>query len=313
MTTGNLASMPVAPDPILENMAIVLYKPLENVSIKDIYEKTWSEGIRTGEKPFYKPWLEEEECFDISVSEWEFAEDDGFLGPWCNESYSQRRVTTFKFKRTTLLYVGPPVASVKQIHFCRVEGNERCVVAMSATFEGIPYCDCFSLEMRWVARRVGSSDLEIKVGLEVDFKKSTMLKKQIRSATISETKNVHLRMFKAVRRVCDVGGASTSDTETDPTEEHVEDRQGPLDEGILSRISNSLASILPISPSFLIFTAATFAYPFLWNFFSKLLGAPSLTMSEAHLLNGQIQELRGEVRALRASLDLAIELLKRRE
>lgn len=305
-------SASVAPDSILEKMTVVLSGLVKNVSIKDIYGKVWSEGYQTSERPFYHPWLEEEECFDIDVGDWEFAAGAGFRGPWCNESYGQRRVTTFRFKRTTLLYMGPPVASVNQIHHCRVEGNEKCVVAMSVTFEGIPYSDCFCLEMRWVARRVGSGDLEISVGLEVDFKKSTMLRNQIKAATIAETKNVHVRMFHAIKRVCDVDDASTGDIETEPIVNAREINQAPSNDDISSKLANGLSSV-PVSPSFLLFVAATFAYPFLWNFFSRLLGAPSLTMHEAHLLHGEIQQLREEVRVLRISVDAAIELLAKRE
>lgn len=311
----------VPPDSLLQKMEIVLSKQLRGVSIKQVYEKAWSEGNRTSEKPFYAPWLDQEECFDITVEDWEFAEpeSEGFLGPWCKERYTQKRLTTFKFKRTTHLYIGPPVAFVKQMHYCRVEGNDKCVVAISATFEGIPYSDAFAVEMRWVARR-HHDHLDIKVGLEVDFKKSTMLKSQIRSGTITETKNVHMRMFDAIKKVCKTLGDSSeidmADTLSDNEEEEEvededEDEELEKTQGLLARILESF-TLIPVNPNFLLFTAATMAYPVLFNFFSALLGAPALSMNEAHRLNTEVQELRAEVRELRASLDMAIEFMKKR-
>lgn len=303
----------VPPDALLKTMTNVLSKTLRGVSITEIYEKAWSEGNGTSEKPFYGPWLEEEECFDITVEDWEFATpgSQGFVGPWCKEQYTQRRLATFKFKRTSHLYMGPPVAAVKQMHYCRLEGNDKCIVAISATFEGIPYSDAFAVEMRWVARRLGSNDLDIQVGLEVDFKKSSMLKSQIKAGTIAETKNVHLRMFDAMKRVCssklDSDDVSVSDSVTE-----VAEREGDLvkaSEGLLARWRQRL-TLIPVNPNFLLFAAATLSYPVIWNFFSTLLGAPAISINEARRLNMQIKELRLEVNELRKSIDIALDALK---
>lgn len=301
----------VPEDDLLKKMTIVLSKSLRGVSIKEVYEKAWSEGNRTSEKPFYGPWLDTEECFDINVEDWEFAEpgSDGFIGPWCNERYTQRRLTTFKFKRTSHLYIGPPVAHVKQMHYCRVEGNDRCIVAISATIDGVPYSDTFVVEMRWVARRHGDNDLDVKVGLEVDFKKNTMLKSQIKAGTLAETTNVHVRMFDAIRRLC---GAQLDVDEVSFVESsQVEDiAYKPKREGFFLRFRNSL-KLIPVNPNFLLFAAATLSYPVIWNFFSALLGAPGISMDEARRLNLQIQELRQEVQELRRSIDVAVDLLKK--
>lgn len=314
----SVSTTPTPEDNTLDKMNIVLSGKLANTSIEHVANKVWSEGVGTSEEPFYGPWLAEEECFEISVGDWEIAGSDGFPGPWCNENYSKRRLVTFKFKRTTHLYIGPPVAFVKQMHYCRVEGNEKCVVAISATFEGIPYSDCFSVEMRWVARRLSSvGTLEVKVGLVVDFKKTTMLKNQIKFATMTETKNVHRRMFKAVQRVCSEGetlpvdgklAASPTEPKSLEADSNLELDSNPTGTaGFLTWFSH-----IPVSSSFMLFTCATFAYPFLWNFFSKLFGSPALTMNEANVLHSEILELRHEVRALRSSLDTAITLLKQR-
>ena len=80
----------------------------------------------------------------------------------------------FKYKRTSHLFIGPPIAQVKQTHFCRVEGDNKFVLVMSYEVSGIPYADCFAVEIRWVVRREGASDLRVEVGVFVDFKKQTL-------------------------------------------------------------------------------------------------------------------------------------------
>jgi hypothetical protein len=66
------------------------------------------------------------------------------------------------------------VAQVKQTHCCRIEGNNKCVVAMTIDMNGVPFSECFVVEVRWVATRSGKNDLNIQVGLFVNFIKSTM-------------------------------------------------------------------------------------------------------------------------------------------
>ena len=308
---------PVPEDELLKKMTIVLSRPLRGVSVQQVYEKAWSEGIGTAEKPFYEPWLIEEECFEIKVEDWEFAESgsEGFIGPWDEERYTMRRLCTFKFKRTSHLYIGPPIAFVKQMHHCRIEGNDKCVVCISATMDGIPYSDTFAVEMRWVARRQGLNDLDIKVGLEVHFKKSTMLKSQIKSGTVAETKNVHIRMFNMIKRICQTASDSadvTVDGSMSDVEQQQQEEEAIERPGLFSRVGSGFLAI-PINGNFLLFATVTLAYPLVFNFFSALLGAPAISMSEAQRLSLQIQELRVEVRDLKATLDDAIKLLKRNE
>lgn len=73
---------------------------------------------------------------------------------------------------------------------------------MTVEFEGIPYSDCFAVEIRWVARREREQDLKVEVGVEVDFRKTTFLKSKIRSGTIEETAVVHKELFRAIAKAC---------------------------------------------------------------------------------------------------------------
>jgi hypothetical protein len=182
----------VPEDPLIKDMDLIFSKMLKNVSIDSYYSAGWSEKT-----PLYKPWLEKKGSFDVSVSEWEKAEG-GFKHEWSGETFPQRRVSIlisfllcskrndpltlldffqvikFKFKRTTHLYIGPPIAGVTQTQYCRVEGNDRCVTMMTAEMDGIPYSDVFCVEVRWSARRQGNSDIVIDAGMHVRFLKSSM-------------------------------------------------------------------------------------------------------------------------------------------
>jgi len=83
-------------------------------------------------------------------------------------------VITYNFTRTTHLYIGPPIASVTETQFCRIEGNDKCVLQTNVAMQGIPYADTFNVEVRLVARRQGCNDCKVELGLFVDFKKSTL-------------------------------------------------------------------------------------------------------------------------------------------
>lgn len=101
------------PDPVLAKMEHVLTKRMSNLSIQELYDAIWSE-----DKPFYKPWLERSNCFEVNMGSW--AEEDDIVGPFCKEAYTRRREIFFKFKRTTHLYIGPPIANVKQVRMVHV-------------------------------------------------------------------------------------------------------------------------------------------------------------------------------------------------
>lgn len=139
----------VPPDDTIQKMEVVLSKHLRNISIQRYYEIVWSEGNGTDVTPIYGPWLRKA-SFDVEIGEWKFSDVEG---TWCNERFSQKRVVKFKVQRRTHLYIGPPIASVIQTHFCRIECNDKCVVGMTVEFEGIPYSDSFAVSVGRDGRR----------------------------------------------------------------------------------------------------------------------------------------------------------------
>ena len=297
---------PVPPDPLLKEMEIVVSKTIKNVSIESIFENVWADRTES----FYGSWLKEEECFDIGMGEWEIAEpQDKFKNEWCKEKYDQQRLVTFKFNRTTHLYIGPPVAIVKQRHFIRVEGNDKCILAISAEFDGIPYADTFAVEMRWVVTRKGTKDALVQVGLFVNFKKTTMLKSQIKSGTIAETKHVHLRLFDAVKRACtnSQDGESDNDNDNDKDEEAEEVIESIKAEPNFFASLGRFVGSLEVST--IVSLLGVVAFLSAGRYFSQAMFGNS-GPSDIQRLENHIQELKHEVRALHKSLDLVTLLLK---
>jgi hypothetical protein len=101
----------VPADNTLGKMVSILSGRLRSLSIQRFYDIIWSEGNATDEKPFYQPWLEKE-CFEVATGNWQV---NDVTGPWCGENYTQKREIRFKVKRKTHLYIGPPVAEVRQV------------------------------------------------------------------------------------------------------------------------------------------------------------------------------------------------------
>jgi len=187
----------VEPDAVLEKMKVLLSKSLKNVSIKTFYEIAWSEGQKTSPKNLYKDWLTDVGSKKIQVGDWEYGE---MVNSWTKETFSEKRVIRFEFTRKTHLYIGPPVATVVQTHYCKHDDN-RCVLQMTVEVEGIPMADSFAVEMRWVATQVNSNDLKVEVGLFVNMKKTTMFAKQIRSGALEDSKPVHVSLFEKIKAV----------------------------------------------------------------------------------------------------------------
>ena len=234
------------PDEALAKMESVLSKRLTGVSLKHFYDMCWSEGNGgTDGGPFYFKFLEGKKCHDISVGDWEVT--DGLTHPWSGEKMDQKRVVKYKFTRTTHLYVGPPIAGVTQTQYCRMEGDDKFVLTMTVEMDGIPYADCFAVEVRWVARRAGK-DLVIDVGVFVEFKKATMLKAKIQSGTITETKPIHFSLFDAAKEACGAGDDGDGDEDEDKPAKEAEHGASKMALRILKAILSLLKTLLTSAP-----------------------------------------------------------------
>jgi len=217
----------VPPDATLQQMDVIVTKELSGLTVQEFHDIVWKERAPTAsgdmEKTFevYLPWLEATGKLNISVSPWQNQEEEGFEGTWDMERYPDQRIVKFDFKRTTHLYTGPPIANVQHTQQCRLEYDEnnkedvktngdeeeapapvRCIMAMTVEMEGIPFSDCFNVQIRWVVTRSKEAEdkLNVQVGLHVNFVKQTVLAGKIRSGTSEETTKAQLSLYQAVTR-----------------------------------------------------------------------------------------------------------------
>ena len=166
---GAAAALPVVPpDEALRSMDVFVDETLANISVPTFYDAVWSDTT-SGE--FYGPWLAQNGKMKILVSDWEEAgEGGGYIGPIDHEQYDKKRVITFITKRQG---IGPSTAEVTQTHMCRIEGADKCIVAITINMK-VPFGDSFSVSVRWVASRAGAKDLLIQCGMLCTFHKSCL-------------------------------------------------------------------------------------------------------------------------------------------
>lgn len=210
----------VEPDGVLPKMEPIVKAKIKGVSVTDFFNIVWSEGNGNDHKPLYGPWLSSCGKNDVVVGQWEKAKDKAFLNEWCGEKYDMKRTVTFNFQGA----FGHP--EVTHTQHCRIEGSDRCVLAMTVRMKGIPFADCFEVEVRWVASRVGAKNLSLDAGLLVNFKKSCMVAGKIRKNTTAETKKAQTDLCETMKRACAaVSGESVVEDEVNPEELQQQSRE----------------------------------------------------------------------------------------
>ena len=125
----------------------------------------------------YGPFLDKQEKNNVSVGMWEAGE---YTGEWCSEKYTHKRIVTFDFLKQT---IGKTLVKVKHTQQSRRLDKDQCIVQIKMEMAGFPYADCFVVEVRHVASRVGDNDISIQIGMIVRFLKSCMLEKKIKVST----------------------------------------------------------------------------------------------------------------------------------
>jgi hypothetical protein len=186
------------PDDVLQKMISIGKQKIKGVSIQDYYEVAWSEGSDCDKEPLYGPFLTSCGKNDVKVNKWEI-EEGGFKGEWCGEQYTQQRIVTFNFMKQT---IGQTLVSVQHTQRCRLVDNDRCIVHMTLAMNGFPYADCFVVEVRHVASRVGENDIVVEVGLFVRFLKSCMFESKIRTNTTAETTKLQMDLLALIVEGC---------------------------------------------------------------------------------------------------------------
>lgn len=302
---------PVAPDAVIQKMEIVLSKKVKGISVDKFHEIVWDDGA--ADESFYAKWLATGKCSDIKADNWE-TPTDGFKGAWCGDSYTHKRSLAFILQRSSR--IGPPTAKVSQTQFCRLEGKDRSIMQMTVAFEGIPYSDSFSVEVRWVATRVGAKDIMVQVGVFVEFHKSTFLKTQIRNGTMTETKPVHESLFEFVKTalskeiVLDESGEAGDDDDDDADDVSVaessrDNATTKQETGILGIIKSTLPAIIADNMHIAIPVAVVASLCVCRGMLSSSASEPTMSLSassEITALNLKVNNLQGELELLRQTM-----------
>ena len=195
---------------------------------KDYYEVAWSEGQNSKKPAIYGPFLASFGKNNVVVSPWE---EGRFQGAWCEQNYTHQRLITFNFMKQT---IGQTLVEVKHTQRLIRDKDDRCIVHISMEMKGFPYADCFVVEVRHVASRIGKQDLIVQVGMYVRFVKGCLFEGKIRNNTGTETSNAQGELLK---RICE--GCKEYAVEVVTEEEDQSD--GLTDESIASPSNGEVA------------------------------------------------------------------------
>jgi len=97
-----------------------------------------------------------------------------------------------------------------ETQYCRIDGDEKLVVAITVEINGIPFSENFTIEIRWVARADGS-DLIVDIGQLVIFKKRVMMATKIQNGTTEEMRPVTQSHLEFCRESCENMGGDDND------------------------------------------------------------------------------------------------------
>eukprot|EP00985_Skeletonema_marinoi_P021069 scaffold12734_cov103-Skeletonema_marinoi.AAC.2 len=298
------------PDDVLQKMIVIGKQKIKGVSIQDYYEVAWSEGNDCDKEPIYGPFLTSCGKNDVNVDKWE-RQEGGYKGEWCGENYTQQRIVTFNFMKQT---IGQTLVSVQHTQRCHRIENDRCILHMTLKMKGFPYADCFVVEVRHVASRVGENDILVEMGLHVRFLKSCMFESKIRTNTTAETTKLQMDLLALITEGCK---PYAKEIAGDDEEEEKEDESDEEEIDDTAEESKDIICDLPFIRFFITLGAKIFLWPFIkLDLFDPF---PPTTVDEAltnvrrrvalldkiscdRVTDEQKDELAKEMKAIQASL-----------
>jgi len=189
------------PDTVLQGMNIVLEREIPNTTAQKLYDVCFSEGIQTGCKPFYAPYLKKIGAKEINVGDWKFATGAGkFTDGWSEDTYGQKRTLTYSIDRKSVMGRDSVVSDVTQKQYCRFDGGgKRLVLQACVNTEGIPFGDMFTVYYRMVVTDTPNGGVALQVGSFVLMLKETMASQKVRmDATRVVTKRV-MELYRNAR------------------------------------------------------------------------------------------------------------------
>jgi hypothetical protein len=221
----------------------------------------------------YGPFLTSCGKNNVKVQPWESKEEggEGYKGEWCGETYDQQRIVTFDFMKKT---IGETLVSVQHTQRCRRIDNDQCIVHMTLDMNGFPYSDCFVVEVRHVASRVGENDILVEIGLFVRFLKSCMFEGKIRTNTTAETTKLQMDLLALTIEGCKPYAKEVAENDEDDDDEEEEDEDESAEEE-----SKDIICDLPLFRFLIRLGAKIFLWPFIkLDLFDPF---PPVTMDEA--------------------------------
>jgi hypothetical protein len=116
--------------------------------------------------------------------------------------------------------MGSGMSDAKLTQYCKIEEN-KLVLASKVDTKGVPFADCFHVQLRLVATNEGDNRLLIKVGMFVVFVKSTVVAGKIRAGATRTTTQQQLDLVEKIQTA--LGGTSVESAlpEEDLEEEEV--------------------------------------------------------------------------------------------
>ena len=188
---------------------------------------------------------------------------------------------------------------------------------MTIEFEGIPYSDCFAVEVRYVATRDGN-DIKYECGLFVDFRKSTFLKRQIQSGTIEESTPVYRNFFKMVHAACiEAKGGDAAEAAAEAEAEEVEEEDAAATEAAADLFQNTVSQVKenPLMVGAIVFVILAIVVRRMFS--SPVVPgaipdeAPELQF-EMDLIIGRMDKMEDQMARLQSTLDEVLFLLKQK-
>jgi len=132
---------------------------------------------------------------------------------------------------------------VKHTQQRKRKGNDQCIVQIKMEMKGFPYADCFVVYVRHNASRVDENDLNIQMGMHVEFLKSCMFEKKIRTNTGAETTKAQLALLDLILEGC---APRAKETERSAEESEDEDAEEELESALTKTDSRNTVARQPM-------------------------------------------------------------------
>ncbi|KAG3080815.1 hypothetical protein PC121_g6635 [Phytophthora cactorum] len=191
LSSDSVASPPTIPDKdtLLSEYDLLLDEEVE-FSVETAFSTLWVES-----DTFSRNVLEAAGATNISLPAWE-KKATSYTAVTTPDTFDGSRVVSYTHNKKYM--VGPSVIPTTQTQRYSYTPGSRLVVSTTTCVSDVPYCDYFRVEHRWVFSATKKRGVCLaQVGLRVQWSKSTWLKKQIESTTVTEAKDAIKAWFNA--------------------------------------------------------------------------------------------------------------------